>query len=63
MVEIVDWDTGCDACDKRATKKLCAETSPYCANWFIGYYCDDCYVQVETHMKELTDANDQPISA
>lgn len=46
------WKTGCDACSKPATQLLDSETSPHCANWFIGHYCGECFALVDKAMKE-----------
>jgi len=46
--------TPCDShiCNQFATKRLWKETSEWCANWFIGYYCDGCYEKIESEMKK-----------
>lgn len=45
----------CDACGQRATQRLAPDTSPYCADWFVGLYCADCYDRVESEMKKQTE--------
>lgn len=47
--------TLCDIsdCEMQTTKRLSAATSPYCASWFIGNYCEACYAKVEQAMREI----------
>lgn len=47
-------DQQCDCCERSATRILSTKTSQWCANWFIGYYCDVCYDGVEDAMKNET---------
>jgi hypothetical protein len=31
---------------------MTVETSLWCANWFIAFYCDNCYQLVEQAMRQ-----------
>lgn len=42
----------CDCCDKPSTKVMTRETSDWCAEWYWGYYCDDCFAGVEAAMRK-----------
>ncbi len=42
----------CDCCSNPATKLLSADTSIWCADWFIGYHCEECHTLVEDAMIE-----------
>ena len=42
----------CDCCEKKASRVMNSTTTEWCADWFIGYYCDECFAGVEAVMKE-----------
>jgi hypothetical protein len=31
------------------------KTSQWCVNWFVAYYCDDCFAEVERIMKQTVE--------
>ena len=31
------------------------KTSKWCASWFVAYYCDDCFAEVERIMKQTVE--------
>jgi len=49
---MLEYNTKCDACENKATKILSSATSKECTWFFVGYYCDKCYNEAETAMRE-----------
>jgi len=46
----------CDCCESTETRKMDATNCRWCADWFHGVFCDECYVQVEKEMQEVCEA-------
>ena len=42
----------CDICDSLATIQMDKDNCEWCANWFIGWYCQECYDKVKHAMIE-----------
>ena len=54
MIEEGDQpECDCCDCDKLATKQMDKHTCEWCADWFIGFYCDDCFDKVKKAMIEV----------
>ena len=55
--EMLNSQQKCDAtqCEKIATRIMNSSTTEWCANWFLGYYCDEHFALQEAAMKEETE--------
>ncbi len=40
----------CDCCDGVATIQMDKDSCEWCANWFVGWYCGECFEKVRFAM-------------
>ena len=45
-------DKICDCCSAPWTKEMNSKTSEWCAAWFYGKYCEECFDIVENYMQK-----------
>jgi bacterioferritin-associated ferredoxin len=53
----VPLEDQCDCCPNRKAKVMNSTTSNWCALWFYGEYCDECFDEVEQIMKKEQERN------
>lgn len=54
---------GCDCCPKSATRVMNSKSSKWCAEWFCGCYCGECFDGVEAEMKRMQVGAGGPVTS
>lgn len=52
LIKPPPYETKCDCCEQPATLQMDVTSTVWCAEWFIGYYCENCFCLVEAEMNK-----------